>query len=235
MRIRSQAFVRHKLFARPKSFSRSKLLVRARPFARTKTFAQQVGMTLIESVLVIVLIGTAMLTLTSLLFPNITHSAAPHYQSRAIALGQSFMSQILSRGFDENSDFEGSFVRCGESGIQCTSVANLGITAAEKSSGQLQATHFNDVDDFIGCWYTATTQADCSTWGANQQWSLQDVLGQGIKEDFANFRVEVRVYYDDDLDGQDTLEVGTTMKRVEMTIIAGGYGQYQLHAYKGNY
>ncbi len=48
---------------------------------------KQQGMTLIESIVAMVLIAVAMVTLTSLLFPNVKNSAAPHYQTRAIALG----------------------------------------------------------------------------------------------------------------------------------------------------
>ncbi|EDM56329.1 msha pilin protein mshd [Vibrio parahaemolyticus AQ3810] len=35
------------------------------------------------------------------------------------------MSQILARGFDENSDFDGGLLRCGENSTSCTLPANL--------------------------------------------------------------------------------------------------------------
>lgn len=72
------------------------------------------GMTLIEMIIAIVLMGIAMVAFTSFLVPQIRDSAIPHYQTRAAALGQGFMSQILSRGFDQWSDFDGGTVRCGE-------------------------------------------------------------------------------------------------------------------------
>lgn len=112
------------------------------------------GMTLIESIVAMVLIAVAMVTLTSLLFPNVKNSAAPHYQMRAIALGQGFMSQILARGFDHNSNFDGGSTRCGEDGVLCTAANGLG---AEES----QVIDYNDVDDYIGCWYTTNTQSQC--------------------------------------------------------------------------
>ncbi|MDF5139074.1 type II secretion system protein, partial [Vibrio parahaemolyticus] len=72
------------------------------------------GMTLIEMIIAIVLMGIAMVAFTSFLVPQIRDSAIPHHQTRASALAQSFMSQILARGFDENSDLAGGETRCGE-------------------------------------------------------------------------------------------------------------------------
>lgn len=49
------------------------------------------GMTLIEMIIAIVLMGIAMVAFTSFLVPQIRDSAIPHYQTRAAALGQGFM------------------------------------------------------------------------------------------------------------------------------------------------
>ncbi len=46
-------------------------------------------------------------TITSFLTPQLASSADPQYQNRSVALGQSLMNQILARGFDEHSDFDG--------------------------------------------------------------------------------------------------------------------------------
>ncbi|MBE4608073.1 type IV pilus modification PilV family protein [Vibrio navarrensis] len=183
------------------------------------------GMTLIESIVAMVLIAVAMVTLTSLLYPNVTNSAAPHYQARAIALGQSFMSQILARGFDEHSDFDGGKVRCGESGVLCTTAENLG---AEES----QINDYNDVDDFIGCWYTTSTQVHCQV-GLTQK-PLANVLGDATLSQYPNFRIEVSVFYDGNMDGINDGAVAG-LKRIEMAIYAGQYGPYPLVVYKGNY
>ncbi|ENW4832067.1 prepilin-type N-terminal cleavage/methylation domain-containing protein [Vibrio vulnificus] len=183
------------------------------------------GMTLIESIVAMVLIAVAMVTLTSLLFPNVKNSAAPHYQTRAIALGQGFMSQILARGFDHNSNFDGGSTRCGEDGVLCTAADGLGAEEA-------QVVDYNDVDDYIGCWYTTNTQSQCPT--GSVQKSLADVFGSTINTEYPNFRVDVRVFYDGNMDGSDDGAV-STLKRIEMAIHAGQYGPYPLVAYKGNY
>lgn len=186
----------------------------------------QRGMTLIESIIAIVILGIAMVSLTSLLFPNIRDSAAPHYQTRAIALGQSFMSQILARGFDENSDLDGGIVRCGENGTTCST---------ELKAEELNVDNFNDVDDYIGCWYTQSSKSYCNDhYDAKKVRALSDVLGANIEEDYPNFRVEVDVFYDANMDGNNDGGIGV-LKRIEISVTAGQYGSYPLVAYKGNY
>ncbi|MDN3684191.1 type II secretion system protein [Vibrio sinaloensis] len=78
------------------------------------------GFTLVESIIVIVVMGFAMITISQFLVPQITRSANPHYQTRAAALGQSVMSTILARGFDQYSDFTGGSLRCGEGAAAAT-------------------------------------------------------------------------------------------------------------------
>lgn len=195
------------------------------------SLAKQRGMTLIESVIAIVLLAIAMVSLTSFLFPNIKDSASPHYQTRAIALGQGFMSQILARNFDHNSDPDGGLIRCGEgaeNSIQdsCTEYDSLGAEESDVES-------YNDVDDYIACWYTSQATKDACPANKDQR-SLVDVFGDSIDTDFLNFRVEVNVFYDADMDGTDDEEI-SELKRIEMTIFAGQYGRYPLVAYRGNY
>ncbi|EGR0266680.1 prepilin-type N-terminal cleavage/methylation domain-containing protein [Vibrio sp. Vb2110] len=193
------------------------------------------GMTLIEMIIAIVLMGIAMVAFTSFLVPQIRDSAIPHYQTRAAALGQGFMSQILARGFDENSDFDGGTVRCGENGVSCTDVNKLG--ADKKLDGSLETTpsDFNDVDDYIGCWYTKSTKAKCNS---SPLYELSNVLGTSMANDYKNFRVEVKVQYvESDGTGVNnpSLEDITAYKRVTMTIYAGQTQPLTLSAIRGNY
>ncbi|EGX6964145.1 TPA: type II secretion system protein [Vibrio alginolyticus] len=189
------------------------------------------GMTLIEMIIAIVLMGIAMVAFTSFLVPQIRDSAIPHYQTRAAALGQGFMSQILSRGFDENSDFDGGLVRCGETvlgGKDCST--SLGADSDESNPAS-----FNDVDDYIGCWYTKSTKAKCNS---TPLYELSNVLGTSMESDYKNFRVEVKVQYvESDGTGVNnpSLEEITAYKRVTMTIYAGQTQPLTLSAIRGNY
>ncbi|KAB0481137.1 type II secretion system protein [Vibrio chagasii] len=180
------------------------------------------GFTLIESIVVIIVLGIAMVTITSFLTPQVASSADPQYQNRSVALGQSLMNQILARGFDEHSDFDGGIIRCGDAGaVACSAPGELGVDGSEATPAA-----FNDVDDYIGCWYTDTTESACIS-------SVKYPLANILEGSYANFRVEVSVFYDANMDGIDDNTIGT-MKRVEIQIF-GGNNRYSVIAYKGNY
>ncbi|WP_423839907.1 prepilin-type N-terminal cleavage/methylation domain-containing protein [Vibrio mytili] len=188
------------------------------------------GMTLIEMIIAIVLMGIAMVAFTSFLVPQLRDSATSHYQTRAAALSQSFMSQILARGFDENSDLAGGLIRCGENGVSCTEVNKLGVD--EKPDGSREATpsDFNDIDDYIGCWSTPTTVSQCQ--GTNRG-NISDILGTSSEDKYRNFRVEVGVTYDN---LTDTPPTGITeYKKVTITIFASNAQPLTLTAIRGNY
>lgn len=187
---------------------------------------KQLGMTLAEMIIAIILMGIAMVTFTSFLVPQIRDSAMPHYQTRATALGQSFMSQILARGFDENSDFDGGLLRCGESTLGAPDCStNLGPDSDESIPE-----NFNDVDDYIGCWSTPATVGQCQ---GTSRGNISDILGASSEDKYLNFRVEVRVAYDD---FSDTTPAGVTdYKKVTVTIFANNAQPLTLTAIKGNY
>ncbi|HCE3247386.1 type II secretion system protein [Vibrio parahaemolyticus] len=188
------------------------------------------GMTLIEMIIAIVLMGIAMVAFTSFLVPQIRDSAIPHYQTRAAALGQGFMSQILARGFDENSDFDGGTVRCGENGVSCTDVNKLGADTKLDGSLETKPIDFNDVDDYVGCWSASTTASQCD---GSPRGNISDVLGADSTEQYKNFRLEVSVAYDD-LTDKAPDEI-TDYKKVTLRIFAGNTQPLTLTAIKGNY
>lgn len=194
------------------------------------------GMTLIEMIIAIVLMGIAMVAFTSFLVPQIRDSAIPHYQTRAAALGQGFMSQILSRGFDQWSDFDGGTVRCGEPKDNphpdnplnlCSSTLGVDTDYGEDASNP---SSFNDVDDYIGCWSTSTTASQCD---GISRGNISDVLGADSTEQYKNFRLEVSVAYDD-LTDKAPDEI-TEYKKVTLRIFAGNTQPLTLTAIKGNY
>ncbi|HHX8536123.1 TPA: type IV pilus modification PilV family protein [Vibrio alginolyticus] len=194
------------------------------------------GMTLIEMIIAIVLMGIAMVAFTSFLVPQIRDSAIPHYQTRAAALGQGFMSQILSRGFDQWSDFDGGTVRCGEPKDSphldnplnlCSSTLGVDTDYGEDASNP---SSFNDVDDYIGCWSTSTTASQCD---GISRGNISDVLGADSTEQYKNFRLEVSVAYDD-LTDKAPDEI-TEYKKVTLRIFAGNTQPLTLTAIKGNY
>lgn len=171
--------------------------------------SKQRGFTLIESIIVIVIMALAMITLSQFLVPQIVRSANPHYQARAAALGQSVMSTILARGFDHNSDFKGGDIRCGEtalSGAACS-------TALTHEESFVSA--YNDVDDYQGCWEPK---------GTNGCKDLNTLVGDSATT-YKNFRLDIEVTY----------QQVDKIKHIALTISAPNQTPIKLHTYKGNY
>ncbi len=176
------------------------------------------GFTLVESVMAMVLIAFAMVTLITFLYPQVERSASPHYQTRAANLGQSLMTQILARGFDEKSDFDGGEYRCGEPKPNYES--NPCSSTLGRDSGESTPAQFNDVDDYIGCWY-GENSSDCDVTG----YKLADIFGEDMASKYKNFTVEIDVSYSHN----------HSMKKVELIIKTGRHGEFEFVGYRGNY
>ncbi|MDV5054076.1 type II secretion system protein [Vibrio sp. T13N] len=196
------------------------------------------GMTLIEMIIAIVLMGIAMVAFTSFLVPQIRDSAIPHYQTRAVALGQGFMSQILARGFDENSNVDGGLVRCGEGDAgtkqeRCTEPDDLG-----EDSGENRPSDFNDVDDYIGCWSTPTTVSQCTGYSRGNLRNVLDSQDEDSSDSYKNFRVEVDVAYYNVTTGSSAPTKSTSItpyKKVTLTIYSSNTQPLSITAFRGNY
>ncbi len=169
------------------------------------------GFTLIESIIAMVIMGIAMITIASLIVPQVVRSADPYYQTRAVELGQSVMTKILSRGFADNSDVNGGQVRCGDDTTTCTQPLGR--------DGETSPSDFNDVDDYIGCWIPGASSS-CS--------DLNQLTDDSRGVTFANFRVDISVVDDSQFSAQ-------TIKRIEMTISAPNQSPITLRAFRGNY
>jgi len=124
------------------------------------------GFSLVELVVGIVVLAIALLAMTTMLISQSKDALEPIHRLRASQLGQSILQNILSRGYDQNSDHNGGVYRCGEiwgdsnlwydssshtwkvTGVPTivTCSSNYGIDAGEVA-GEHQ--NFNDVDDFI--------------------------------------------------------------------------------------
>ncbi|WP_375751512.1 prepilin-type N-terminal cleavage/methylation domain-containing protein [Vibrio sp. HN007] len=183
------------------------------------------GFTLIESVVAIVVMAFAMLSLVTFLFPEVENSARPHYEVRASALAQSLMTEVISKGFDESSDPDGGYERCGEGSRVCTLSGSFGPDGAETVGS------YNDVDDYIGCWSTNShSETYCS---GTPVGNLSDIFGTDISTDYPNFAANVAVFYENGSELSGTKS--EVIKRVQIDITAGEYGTYTYSAYRGNY
>ncbi|MEJ2763891.1 prepilin-type N-terminal cleavage/methylation domain-containing protein [Photobacterium sp. MCCC 1A19761] len=221
----------------------------------------QRGFTLIEGVIAIVILGIAMITLTSFLFPQAERSAIPFYQARAAAIGQAFLNEILSRKFDEQSDPNNdSVLRCGEAGaVACSVPEDSGRwlrddVAADGTSPEyfayldpvndtqkgwgLRVPAADDVDDFHGCWGEFTLCGQ--RYGSNAYpWrGVIDSLLEAEKQHadtYRNMTVRVDVRYEPSLNHGDGATYPHQHKKIEVTVDTGRYGIYIFVALRSNY
>ena len=99
-----------------------------------KTHWSQKGVTLIEMVITIVILGIALSALISSLSSGISQSATPLWESRSLELTQAYLDEILAMKFDGTQPLGGGVV----SGV-----------CAISTDGQSRA-NFDDVDDYDG-------------------------------------------------------------------------------------
>jgi len=137
------------------------------------------GFTLVETIVGIVVLSIAFSVLTTLIYPVVEHSADQLHQIRAAELGQSMLNEIQGRSFDENSDRSGGVVRCGESGVTCSSVMG-------NEEGGDRAL-FDDVDDYNNFTFS----------GEN----IENSLGTKLGDLYLGYTVNVSVCNDGNYDG----------------------------------
>ncbi|WP_084418903.1 type IV pilus modification PilV family protein [Photobacterium sp. J15] len=181
------------------------------------------GVTLIELIIAIVLIGIVVTAITTALYPQSRQSAQIVHASRAAELGHAVLDEVLSRKFDHNSGELGGLPVCistndalkvGEK--RCTDPAQLGPdTNAEKADDG--RTVFNDIDDYHGL-----------------TGKVQDVIGGDLTERYSNFSVAVSVFYDVNRDGTADPQKGD-IKRVNVRVTDPAGNRYDFAVYRGNF
>lgn len=142
----------------------------------------QRGVTLIELIAVIVILSIALVSVAAGISAGLSRSADVLLETRAVALAQSYLDEILSRRFDERSSLRG-IPPCR---TNCTDEVNfgpdLGGTCGVSSNRECRA-DYDDVDDYHGL-----------DEGFEQALPLQDAEGNE-REGYGNFRVQVSVRY----------------------------------------
>jgi MSHA pilin protein MshD len=129
------------------------------------------GVTLVEMVVVIVILAIALTTITQMVSQATVQGAYTYDETKAIELAQSYVAEIMSRRYDENSPVGGVPPCDGPSAAVCTSAIGAEL-------GETRAT-FDDVDD-----YHLLSEAP------------QRVDGAGAveaREGYENFRIAVEV------------------------------------------
>lgn len=96
----------------------------------------QVGVTLIETIVFLVVIGLALTALLSVFNESVVKSVDPVVRIRALEIAQAQMDEVLSRKFDANTPTGG--------------VPACGVSAAPACAGIAPNGLFDDVGDYNG-------------------------------------------------------------------------------------
>ncbi len=109
--------------------------------------SRQRGLTLIELVITIVVLGIALSALVSALTTGIGRSAQPMWEGKALELSQAYLDEILAKKFDDQTPLGGGQVLA--AAAPCTA----------SNEGQARSL-FDDVDDYHGVSDTPPTLID---------------------------------------------------------------------------
>lgn len=142
--------------------------------------AKQSGITLIELVVTIVILGVALVSLSGVIGGGASRNSDIAVQIRATALAQAYLDEILGKRYDENTR-NGGIPPCQATGPpprRCTAEASFGVEGGESTRARL-----DDVDDYHGM-----------DQGDGQTLPLQDAQGN-TRTGYENFRVRVVVRY----------------------------------------
>jgi MSHA pilin protein MshD len=170
---------------------------------------RQRGTTLIELVMTIVIIGVAVAGVVGAFSLMAGRSADPLNQSRAIALSQLYMDEILAKQFAHKSPLGGGTVNTSKADCSNIGVDDIGVDDESRST-------FNDVDDYD---------------------VLDDYPPKNSEEDslngYSSFRVSISVQCaGNDI---DALAQNHQTKRIDITITDPSGNDYLFSAYRGNF
>ena len=182
--------------------------------------AANAGFTLVELVITIAITSVALVAIVYGWSVTVQRSGDVTWQAKTAYIGQTYIEEILTKRFDENSSSDG-LLPCSSDGTstfngtvmpQCTAAGSFG------SEGEARE-NYDDVDDYHGL--------------NEVPLSLLDDIFAGNNNPYANYRVRVAVVY-------DTTAIATNrmVKRISVTVTPHGASDSDpvvFTAYKGNY
>ena len=191
---------------------------------------KQTGLTIVEMVITIVILGISLSILTATIKGGLNQSADTMIQVRAVALGSSYLDEILSKRYDENVKSSGvppCFSQAGPDA--CTVEASFGPEGAEVGNRD----QFDDVDDYHGL-----------AEGEGEVDPLQDSEGN-TRSGYENYHIDITVRYLEVAVGEfeqalsgtfPSMDTLTDGKVITIAVSYLGLEQaYYFTAYKANY
>jgi MSHA pilin protein MshD len=190
------------------------VIAMARPYSAA-------GFTLVETVATIVILAIALVGVASMVGLGSSNSANTLVQTRAIALAESYLDEILGRRFDERSAASGldpCFGLVMGDPDKCTDEDDFG----PDGGGESDRDKYDDVDDYDGL-----------KEGDGETTAIADAEGN-TRAEYANYKVEVSVRYagDDAVPGLTE----TDAKLITVTITSRDQDTgWEFSAYRSNY
>ncbi|WP_426369258.1 type IV pilus modification PilV family protein [Pseudocolwellia sp. HL-MZ7] len=184
------------------------------------------GFTLIELVIGIVVLSISFTVLFQMILPTATQGATQIHQIRAAELGQSIMSEIMGKAFDDNSDMMGGMLRCGEDADKdgnvdqtCTVISGDETDSEEGNNRSL----FDDVDDYN--YYLNNSLIEDSL-SSNSDTALADL--------YKGFTVNINVINDGNYDGVPDSDFSIA-KLITITVTTAEGVEITFSSYKANF
>ena len=178
------------------------------------------GFTIIEVIVTIVILGIALASVAGMVGTGLNQSSNTLIETRAVALGYSYLEEIIGRRYDERAPSGGVPPCFGLAGPgRCTAEASFGPDGGENRR------RYDDVDDFHGL-----SEGGSST-------PLEDAEGN-IRSGYDNFRVVVAVRY---LNASELSSLTGTLTVTDAKFVTVNVQHTLLNldwdfsAYKGNY
>jgi MSHA pilin protein MshD len=177
------------------------------------------GFSLIELIIGIVVLAIAMMFISAILGPLFVRSVEPWHQVRAAELGNSMMSEIMARSFDENSSRGSTLLRCGDAGAQAclASIPVCPVSGMSAATEEASRDLYDDVDDF----HCLKVNGSAVTTNLNP--SLQASYNQ--------YQVQVAVSHA----GANAGLAATQVKRIDVLVTLPNSEVITFTSYKGNW
>jgi MSHA pilin protein MshD len=190
-----------------------------------KQLKRPLGFTLIEVIVGIVVLSTALTIIPTLILPATIQSAEQIHQIRAAELGQSMLNEILSKAYDENSDMAGGVMRCGIESVDCSNTMGTEEFIDDIQANGPDRANFDDVDDYHSLSESGPL--------------IKNALGETMGDLYQGFQVDVSVCIDSDYDGCDDTDAldfdNSVAKLIKITVTTPQNFKIHFASYRANF
>lgn len=208
----------------------------------TASTRHQYGLSLVELVVFILVVGIAFTAIMSVYIQTGARSGDAMLRLRTTELAQSLMEEILLKKYDERTPQSGNCVRFPSGNSRCSGGPQaLAQTAAGfgSDSGETRPI-FDDVDDYHNIAYCGTGAAAINPPCTSACTDLLDASGNNIAANYPGFSVCIQVSFSGNEMNSVAPGTGTTVlnedaKRIDIHITDPLDSQITFSAYRANY